>query len=71
MISTTAITIGMAVVLFKEIMNNEAHPLHQLTETGVALGNTSTLLPTLGILIFFTQMIYIINLMIGIIKKMN
>ena len=70
-LSTTAITIGMAVLLFRKIMNNAANHLQQISEKGVDSGNPSTFLPTLGILIFFAQMIFIINLMIGIIKRLN
>ena len=70
-ISTIAVTIAMAVLLFKKIMNSDAQPLQQLTETAAPPGNVWALLPALGALIFLTQIIYIVNLMLGMIKRMN
>lgn len=70
-ISTIAVAIAMAVLLFKKIMNSDAQPLQQLTETTAPLGNVWALLPALGALIFLTQIIYIVNLMLGMIKRMN
>jgi hypothetical protein len=61
----------MAVLLFKKIINSDTQPLQQLTETAVPPGNIWALLPALGALIFLTQIIYIVNLMLGIIKRMN
>jgi hypothetical protein len=52
-------------------MNSDTQPLQQLTETAVPPGNVWALLPALGALIFLTQIIYIVNLMLGIIKRMN
>ena len=70
-ISTIAVAIAMAVLLFKKIINSDTQPLQQLTETAVPPGNVWALLPALGALIFVTQIIYIVNLMLGIIKRMN
>lgn len=70
-LSTITITISIAVLLFKKIINHEAPVLQRLSETVVSAGNVWGLLPMLGVLIFFAQMIYIVNLMLGIIKRMN
>ena len=69
-LSTIVITIAMAVLLFKKIMNSDVQPLQQLTETAPP-GNVWALLPSLGALVFLTQIIYIVNLMLGMIKRMN
>jgi len=70
-ISTIAIAVVMAVLLFKKIMNGHPQAVQQLTETVLPPGNVWTLLPVLGALIFLTQIIYIVNLMLGMIRRMN